>query len=128
VASEPKTLQEAIRHFADPANSREYLVARRWQHGVICPTCGHKKVAFLEEYNRWQCSNRHPKRQFTAKTGTIFEDSPLPLEKWLCAMWLMVNRKNGVSSYEVARDIDISQKSAWHMMHRIRLAVRDGSS
>jgi len=126
MASEPKTLQEAIKHFADPKNCREYLVARRWPNGVTCPRCGSDKVAFLEKYNRWQCSAKtHANRQFTSKTGTIFEDSPLGLDKWLAAMWLIVNCKNGVSSYEVARDLGVSQKSAWHMMHRIRLAMQD---
>jgi transposase-like protein len=126
MAGEPKTLQEAILQFADPKRCREYLVARRWPNGVICPRCGSDKVAFLEKYNRWQCNAKtHANRQFTAKTGTIFEDSPLGLDKWLAAMWLLTNCKNGISSYEVSRDLDISQKSAWHMMHRIRLAMQD---
>jgi transposase-like protein len=126
MASEPKTLQQAILHFSDPTNCREYLVARRWPKGVTCPRCGSDKVAFMEKYNRWQCNSKsHANRQFTAKTGTIFEDSPLGLDKWLAAMWLVVNCKNGVSSYEVSRDIAVSQKSAWHMLHRIRLAMQD---
>ncbi len=126
MASEPKTLQQAILYFADPKNCREYLVARRWPNGVTCPRCGSDKVAFLEKYNRWQCNAKtHANRQFTSKTGTIFEDSPLGLDKWLAAMWLLVNCKNGISSYEVARDLEVSQKSAWHMMHRIRLAMQD---
>jgi hypothetical protein len=126
MASEIKTLQQAILHFSDPKNCREYLVARRWPNGVICPRCGSDKVAFLEKYNRWQCNAKtHANRQFTSKTGTIFEDSPLGLDKWLAAMWLLTNCKNGVSSYEVSRDLGIAQKSAWHMMHRIRLAMQD---
>lgn len=125
MATEPKTLQEALIHFAEPKSCREYLVARRWPNGVICPRCGSDKVAFLEKYNRWQCNHRHDARQFTAKTGTIFEDSPLGLDKWLAAMWLLVNCKNGISSYEVSRDLGVSQKSAWHMMHRIRLAMQN---
>jgi len=126
MASEPKTLQEALIYFADPKNCREYLVARRWPNGVTCPRCGSDKVAFLEKYNRWQCSAKtHKDRQFTSKTGTIFEDSPLGLDKWLAAMWLLVNCKNGISSYEVSRDLKVSQKSAWHMLHRIRLATQD---
>jgi len=119
---EPETLQEAILYFADPVNCREYLVARRWPNGVICPRCGSTKVAFLEKYNRWQCSAAHAARQFTSKTGTIFEDSPIGLDKWLLAMWQVVNCKNGISSYEVAKAIGITQKSAWFMDHRIRLA------
>ncbi|HLG95772.1 MAG TPA: IS1595 family transposase [Bryobacteraceae bacterium] len=126
MGSEPKTLQEALIYFADSNNCRKYLVARRWPDGVTCPRCGSDKVAFLEKYNRWQCNSKtHKDRQFTSKTGTIFEDSPLGLDKWLAAMWLIVNCKNGISSYEVARDLDVSQKSAWHMLHRIRLAMQD---
>ena len=121
---EPKTLQDAILYFSDPARCREYVVARRWPRGVTCPRCGNQKVKFQERYNRWQCSVRHDRRQFTLKTGTIFEDSPLRLDKWLCAMWLVVNCKNGVSSYEIHRAIGVTQKTAWFMDHRIRLALR----
>jgi transposase-like protein len=121
------TLKEAIEYFSNPANCREYIVARRWPNGVECPRCSSKNVIFLEKYNRWQCSARHDGRQFTAKTGTIFEDSPLGLDKWLMAMWQVVNCKNGVSSYEVHRAIGISQKSAWFMDHRIRHALTLGT-
>jgi Transposase zinc-ribbon domain len=97
--SEPKTLQEAIQYIADVKNCREYLVARRWPNGLTCARCGRDKVAFLEKYNRWQCNSKdHKNRQFTSKTGTIFEESPLGLDKWLCAMWLLTNCKNGISS------------------------------
>ena len=129
MASEPKTLQQALIYFEDPKNCREYLVERRWPNGVTCPRCGSDKVAFLEKYNRWQCNSKtHKDRQFTAKTGTIFEDSPLGLDKWLAAMWLLVNCKNGISSYEASRDLGVSQKSAWHMLHRIRLAMQGKTS
>lgn len=111
--TEPKTLQEAILHFSDSANCFNYVVTRRWPNGVTCPTCGNAKVSFLNNQNKWQCSTHHAKRQFSIKTGTIFEDSPLGLDKWLSAMWLLVNCKNGISSYEVSRDLGISQKSAW---------------
>jgi transposase-like protein len=121
------TLQDAILYFSDPTNCREYVVARRWPNGVECPRCGSVHVTFLEKYNRWQCSARHDGRQFTAKTGTIFEDSPLGLDKWLMAMWQVVNCKNGVSSYEVHRAIGITQKSAWFMDHRIRHALSMGT-
>src|SRR5277367_5054707 len=128
MAAEPKTLQQAILHFSNPVNCREYLVARRWSKGVICPRCGSDKVAFMEKYNRWQCNSKsHANRQFTAKTGTIFEDSALGLDKWLAAMWLLVNCKNGVSSYEVGRDLGITQKSAWFVLQRLRLALHNGS-
>jgi transposase-like protein len=121
------TLQDAIVYFSDPNNCREYVVARRWPNGVECPRCGSKNVTFLEKYNRWQCSTRHDARQFTAKTRTIFEDSPLGLDKWLMAMWQVVNCKNGVSSYEVHRAIGVTQKTAWFMDHRIRYALSQGT-
>lgn len=125
---EPQTLQEAIKYFSDADRCREYFVARRWPDGVTCPRCGSENVAWQPKYNRWQCNNRHERRQFTLKTGTIFEDSPLPLEKWMLAMWMICNCKNGVSSYEIHRAIGITQKSAWFMDHRIRLALGMGHS
>jgi|ERR1700733_3949417 len=124
VGPNPQTLQEAILYFAVPANCLNYLVARRpeWKDGVVCPTCGSKKVSFLKNQLRWQCSARHPKRQFSVKVGTIFEDSPLGLDKWLPCVWLITNAKNGISSYEIARALDVTQKTAWFMLHRVRLA------
>src|ERR1039457_612950 len=127
MAAEPNTLQEAIVYFNDPANCREYLVKRRWPNGVTCPRCTSKDVLFLEKYNRWHCRQKHDAPQFTLKTGTIFEDSPLGLDKWLAAMWQVVNSRNGVSSCETARAIGITQKSAWFMDHRIRFALHQGS-
>jgi transposase-like protein len=122
----PRTLQAAIKYFGDPANCLKYMVSKRWPDGVVkCPTCGRNDVVFLEKQNKWQCKSVHPKRQFSAKVGTIFEDSPIPLEKWLVAVWMIVNCKNGVSSYEIARTIGVTQKSAWFMLHRIRLAMRN---
>ncbi|MEO8096077.1 MAG: IS1595 family transposase [Acidobacteriota bacterium] len=117
---EPKSLQEAMVYFNDQANCREYLMARRWPDGVTCPTCGSKKVTFSLKFNRWQCGSHHAKRQFTIKTGTVFEDSALGLDKWLLAMWMIINCKNGISSYEIARDLAITQKSAWFVLHRLR--------
>ncbi|HEX6803155.1 MAG TPA: IS1595 family transposase [Terriglobales bacterium] len=122
---EPKSLQEAILYFSDPKNCREYMVARRWPDGVTCPRCGSKNVIFLEKYNRWHCREKHSAPQFTLKTGTIFEDSPIGLDKWLTAMWLIVNSKNGVSSWEIHRALKVTQKTAWFMLHRIRLALQD---
>jgi transposase-like protein len=121
---EPTSLQEAILYFESPANCREYLVARRWPDGVVCPRCQSKNVLFLEKYNRWHCREKHDAPQFTLKTGTIFEDSPIPLSKWLTAMWMIVNSKNGVSSWEIHRSVKVTQKSAWFMLHRIRLAMK----
>jgi transposase-like protein len=121
---EPQTLQEAILYFSTPEHCLDYLVARRpeWKDGVVCPECGSTSVGFLKNQLRWQCSNRHPRRQFSVKVGTIFEDSPLGLDKWLPAMWLIMNCKNGVSSCEIARALGVTQKTAWFMLHRIRLA------
>ncbi len=126
-APEPTTLQEAIKYFADPTNCREYLVARRWADGVACPRCGSKNVTFYEKYNRWHCREKHKAPQFTLKTGTIMEDSPISLDKWMMAMWQIVNCRNGISSYEVHRAIGISQKSAWFLDHRIRYALHRGT-
>jgi transposase-like protein len=122
-ANEPTSLQEAVIYFSDPANCREYVVSRRWPNGVICPTCGSSDVIFLANQNRWQCREKHSLRQFSLKTGTIYEDSPLGLDKWLVATWLVVNCKNGASSCEVARALNITQKTAWFMDHRIRVSI-----
>lgn len=122
----PKTLQEAIVYFADPDNCVGYIVARRWPNGVACPTCGRTDVAYVAARRVWQCKSRHSRAQFSVKVGTIFEDSPLPLSKWLAAIWMLTNCKNGVSSWEIHRAIGITQKCAWHMMHRVRLAMQDG--
>lgn len=123
--SEPKTLQDAILYFADPDNCLNYLVARRWPNGVICPTCGRKDVSFVPNRRVWQCKTRHPKAQFSIKVGTVFEDSAIGLDKWLLAMWMLANCKNGVSSYEISRATGITQKSSWFMLQRIRLALQD---
>jgi transposase-like protein len=122
---EPTSLQEAIIYFSDPVNCREYLVARHWPDGVVCPRCGSKNVLFLEKYNRWHCREKHEAPQFTLKTGTIFEDSPISLDKWLTAMWMIVNAKNGVSSWEIHRAFKVTQKTAWFMLHRVRLGMQD---
>ncbi len=123
----PKTLQQAVIYFSDPKNCTSYLAARRWPTGVICPTCGRDDVSFLEKQNKWQCKSAHKQRQFSAKVGTIFEDSPIGLDKWLVAVWMIVNNKNGKSNYEMARDLGVTQKTAWFMEHRIRLAMQTGS-
>jgi transposase-like protein len=125
----PRTLQEAIQYFADPDTCLAFMVEQRWPDGrVICPTCGSDRVTFLSRQRRWKCYSKHPRPQFSIKVGTIFEDSPLPLEKWLPALWMLVNDKNGVSSYEVHRALDVTQKTAWFMLHRLRLAMKDGSA
>ncbi len=117
----PKTLQEAVLYFSDFSNCLKYMVSKRWPDGIItCPTCGREDVSYLENQRKWQCKSAHKNRQFSAKVGTIFEDSPIPLEKWLVVVWMVCNCKNGVSSYEIARTIGVTQKSAWFMLHRIR--------
>jgi transposase-like protein len=123
----PATLQEAIIYFQDPDNCINYLVTHRpeWKNGVVCPTCGSKDVSFMPSRRVWQCKGRHSKCQFSVKVGTIMEDSAITLDKWLTAMWLLANCKNGISSYEVGRDLGITQKNAWHLLHRIRLATQD---
>jgi transposase-like protein len=121
----PRTLLEAVKHFSNPANCLEYLVARRWPKGVTCPTCGSPDVYFDKTRQGWICKVRHPLRKFSLKTGTIFEDSPLGLDKWLPCVWMIANMKNGVSSWEIHRAIGVTQKTAWFMLHRIRLAMQD---
>ena len=123
----PQTLLDAVRHFSDYQNCHDFMVALRWPNGVTCPTCGSDRVTWLAKQRRWKCRTKHARQQFTLKTGTIFEDSPLPLAKWLPAVWIVVNCKNGVSSYELARSIGVTQKSAWFIGHRIRLALQAGS-
>jgi transposase-like protein len=125
---EPKTLQQAIQYFTDADNCLNFLVARRWPNGVICPTCGRKDVAFVPSRRLWQCKTRHPKAQFSVKTGTILEDSPLGLDKWLPVMWMVANCKNGISSYEIHRSLGVTQKTAWFMLHRIRLGMQTTST
>jgi RNase P/RNase MRP subunit p29 len=125
---EPKTLQQAILYFADPDRCIAYLASSRWPDGVaVCPTCGRKDVAYVAKRRVWQCKSRHPKAQFSIKVGTIFADSPISLDKWLMAMWMVANCKNGISSYEIHRGIKVTQKTAWFMLHRIRLSMMEDS-
>src|SRR5262245_57121421 len=121
----PRTLTDAIRYFADADNCLNYLVARRWPNGVGCPKCGQTNPYFDTKRRIWECRTRHPKRKFSVKVGTIFEDSPLGLDKWLPAVWMIANCKNGVSSWELHRAIGVTQKTAWFMLQRIRLAMQD---
>lgn len=123
--AKPKTLQQAIKYFNDLDVCIRTVAEARWPNGPECPACGSKEHYYLKTQRRWKC--KECLKQFSVKVGTIFEDSALGLEKWLCAMWLIANCKNGISSYEVARDLGITQKSAWFMMHRVRLAMQSGS-
>lgn len=121
----PRTMLEAVRYFADPQRCFEFMVALRWPNGVVCPRCGSKEVTYLANARVWKCRGRHKAQKFSAKVGTVMEDSPIGLDKWLPAMWQLASCKNGISSYELARALDITQKSAWFMLHRIRLAMQD---
>lgn len=123
-----KTLTDAVRYFADKKNCIHAVAEMRWPSGnAICPSCGGKKHYWLAKQGRWKCADGKCKRQFSVKVGTIFEDSPIPLDRWLVAIWLIANCKNGISSYEIARHVGVTQKSAWFMLHRIRLALQNES-
>jgi transposase-like protein len=124
MSTKPKTLQQAIIYFSNPDNCLKFMVDRRWPEGVTCPTCGSDEVRFISTRRMWECKSKHARKQFSVKIGTIFEDSALPLDKWLIAIWMVANCKNGVSSYEVGRALGVTQKSAWFMLHRIRLAMQ----
>jgi transposase-like protein len=122
-----KTLQEAILHFSNFENCKAVLARLRWPDGVVkCPRCGSDHVVYLAKNRAWKCYGKHESPTFSLKTGTIFEDSPLGLDKWLAALWLVVNCKNGISSCESARDLGVTQKTAWFMNHRLRFALRNG--
>src|SRR5271156_2405953 len=124
----PSTLQEAIIYFADADNCNQFVIDLRWQDGKAhCPYCGSERVVYLATAKLWKCYEKHAKAKFSLKVGTIMEDSALGIDKWLVAMWLIVNCKNGISSCEIARDLGITQKSAWHMAHRIRFSLHHGS-
>lgn len=122
----PATLCEAVAYFSDEDRAHAFVVNMRWPDGEqACPHCGVVRAHYRIASRRlWRCREKLCARQFSVKVGTVFEDSALPLSKWLPAMWLVTNCKNGVSSYEVARAIGVSQKTAWHMLHRLRTAMQ----
>jgi len=118
----PRTLQQAIVYFSDSDRAFQFAINFRWPNGLVsCPRCGSEKYSFVKTRRLWHCKGC--KRQFTLKVGTIFEDSPIALDKWMMVMWMLANCKNGVSSYEIARSIGVTQKSAWFMLHRVRKAM-----
>lgn len=124
----PATLQEAILWFSEFENCRQFMVELRWPDGAVkCPQCGSEHVFYIPKERVWKCYGKHNRKKFSLKTGTIFEDSPIPLEKWLPAVWLIAGCKNGISSYEIHRDLKVTQKTAWFMLHRIRLAMQSGT-
>jgi transposase-like protein len=123
-----KTLQQAIQHFSDPENCRRFMVFMRWPDRTPrCPICDATKLTWLANAKVYQCYGDHPRKKFSLKVGTVFEDSPIGLDKWLPAMWLLTNCKNGISSYELHRALGVTQKTAWFMLHRIRLAMASQS-
>ncbi len=123
----PETLQQAVVYFADPERCLEAAISLRWPGGkVTCPTCGSDNVHFIATRSIWRCkAKQHERQQFSAKIGTVMEDSPISLDKWMVAIWLLSAAKNGISSYELGRAIGITQKSAWFMLHRVRLAMQN---
>lgn len=125
--SYPQSLLQATRYFSNPDVCLEFVAAMRWPDGVTCPHCDGVKVSYLRTRRIWKCMAKDCHKQFSVKTGSVFEDSAIPLDKWLTAVWLVVNCKNGISSYEIMRHLGVTQKSAWFMLHRIRLALRDGN-
>ena len=123
----PQTLMEAVQFFSKDDNAFNFMVELRWPNGVCCPRCGGTDTGFISTRKTWECHSCTSKKQFSVKVGTIFEDSALPIAKWLAAIWMIANAKNGVSSYEIHRSIGVTQKTAWFMLHRIRLALQTGS-
>jgi transposase-like protein len=121
----PKTLQQIIQLYSDEQTCIDTVARMRWPNGPECPACATKEPYYLKTQKRFKC--RDCRRQFSVKLGTIFEDSPVPLQKWLPALWMLVNCRNGISSYEIHRDLGVSQKSAWFMLHRLRLVLQTGN-
>ena len=120
----PETYEQAIEFFSDAENCRAYILSQRWPDGIVrCPQCGSDRVLFLKKYSRWKCSNDHDRRQFTLKTGTAFQHSQIGLDKWFLALWIVVTAKGTISSYEVAKKLGVTQKSAWFMLCRLRRAL-----
>jgi transposase-like protein len=121
----PNGLMEAIEHFSNPEVCIATVAAAKWPEGPECPRCANKRLSYVTTRKTWTCLEC--RKQFSVKVGTIFEDSPIALNKWLCAMWMIGNCKNGVSSYEIARDLQVTQKTAWFMLHRLRYAMHHGT-
>jgi transposase-like protein len=124
----PRTLQEAIKYFADEEIAFEFMKAIRWPNGVVsCPRCGCEDVSFISTRKLWTCKACKVKKQFTVRVGTVLEDSPISFDKWICGFWLIANAKNGISSYEIMRSLGVTQRTGWFMLQRIRLALQNGS-
>ncbi|HKM99834.1 MAG TPA: IS1595 family transposase [Candidatus Binataceae bacterium] len=124
---QPRTLHEALAYFGDEGRCVEFAAALRWPDGVRCPSCGSGEVMFLATRRIWKCRNAHPRQQFSVKAGTLFEDSPIGLDKWFAVIWMIANQAQAPTSYEVARELGVTQKTGWFILHRIRLAIESGS-
>jgi Transposase zinc-ribbon domain len=117
---DPQSTEDAISLFSDPDYCLKYLIYRRWPDGQVkCPQCSSPNVAWMAGRKMWECRTRHPQAQFSVRSGTFMEDSRISPGQWLMALWLIAERNRAISSYEVARKIGITQKSAWLMMKRI---------
>src|SRR6266568_2156340 len=126
-SSSPQTLIEAVRYFSDLDVCHNYMLSIKWPDGKItCPKCGGENVGNIASRRMLQCRAKGCRKQFSVKVGTIFEDSPLGLDKWFVAVWCVANAKNGISSHELGRALGLTQKTAWFMLHRIREAMRTG--
>lgn len=123
MADHPRTLEEVRAYFSELENRLNFVAERRWKNGVVCPTCGSPDVTFVRSRRVWQCKSRHSKCQFSLSVGTIFEQSRIRLDKWLAAIWLIANSKTHVTSEDIHRALGVTQKSAWFMIERIRLAL-----
>ncbi len=123
----PKTLQEAIIYFSDLDTCTTFMAMIRWPDGVTCPYCAGKAVSYLSSRRIWKCMSKTCHKQFSVKVGTVMEDSPIKLDKWLAAVWMITNAKNGISSCEISRALGVTQKSAWFLLHRVRLAMQSGT-
>lgn len=119
----PKTLVEAVKEYGNADKALDEVADSRWHESVVCPHCGTDSPMFLKTRRIWKCSKC--RKQFSIKAGTVLEDSPIGLDKWLPAIWMVANNRNGVSSWELHRALGVTQKTAWFMLHRIRLAMQD---
>ena len=121
-----RTVRDALAYFSDQARCVEFAAALRWPDGVRCPTCGSEDVSFIASRSIWKCRNAHTRRQFSVKSGTVFEDSAVGLDKWFALIWMIANESPPPTSYEVAGELNVTQTTAWYMLHRIQKAIESG--
>ena len=119
---------EATKHYSDLDTCHAFMMTIKWPDGIVkCPRCSSENIGHITSRRLFQCKAKSCRKQFSVKFGTIFEDSPLGLDKWMVAIWSITNAKNGISSCELARAVGVTQKSAWHMLHRVRFALKTQS-